>query len=31
MPELTHDVVGGLVVLVTIAVFAMMIWAGRVH
>jgi hypothetical protein len=31
MPEIGHDVLTVLVAVLTVAIFAMMIWAGRVH
>jgi hypothetical protein len=31
MPELGHDILVGVIVLLTAAVFAAMIWANRVH
>jgi hypothetical protein len=31
MPEIGHDVLAALVALLTVAIFAAMIWAGRVH
>jgi hypothetical protein len=31
MPELGHDVLSVLVAMLAVAIFAAMIWAGRVH
>jgi hypothetical protein len=31
MPELGHDILAAAVVVLTAAMFAVMIWAGRVH
>jgi hypothetical protein len=31
MPEIGHDILTALVALLTVAIFAAMIWAGRAH
>jgi hypothetical protein len=31
MPELGQDIIAAILAVLTIAIFAMMIWAGRVH
>jgi hypothetical protein len=31
MPEIGHDILTALVAMIAVAIFAMMIWAGRVH
>jgi hypothetical protein len=31
MPELGHDILAALVAMLAVAIFALMIWAGRAH